>query len=75
MSYKAALKECHKVGTNHATGDSLRAMYAALIAQMHGGSAEKYFEALQVCKTDDNITQRSRELLRDRQTAWDVLIA
>lgn len=75
MSYKDSLKLCRKIGTAHATGDSLRAMYANLIAGSHGGAAEKYFQHLQTTNgNDDQITETSRELLRNRAKAWDVFI-
>lgn len=76
MTYQSASKQCKRTGTAHATGDSLRAMYAALVAQIHGGEAAKYYAWLQAHATgdDNNITETSRCLLRDRAMAWDVLM-
>jgi hypothetical protein len=75
-TYKTALKQCHKVGTAHASGDALRAMYANLIAGMHGGSAEKYFAHLQKhAAHDPGIIDEARSILRNRETAWNILLA
>lgn len=71
-TFKQALAQCRKVGTNHASGDSLRAMYASLVADAQGGSAEKYYEHL--TGSDHEITEQGRALLRDRRAAWDILI-
>lgn len=77
MTFKEAKKQCHKVGTAHATGDALRSMYAELIVVTHPGlnpySAEKFYIHLQRYETDADITNRSRELLRNGLDAADVL--
>jgi hypothetical protein len=74
MTFKDALKQCRKVGTSNATGEALAAMYAKLVAQMHGGKDEIYFDHLRTFRGDMAITERSRELLRERSIAWDVLM-
>lgn len=76
MTYKQALKECKRVGTAHATGDALRAMYAGLLELQHGGAVERYYQRLQVIApgTDEEIGEASRALLRSRKKAWDVLM-
>lgn len=79
MTFKEAKRECRRVGTSHATGDALRAMYAELIVLNHPGlnqhSAPKFYEHLQTLGDDDAITHRSRELLRNGLAAADVLWA
>ncbi len=72
-SYKTALRECKRVGTAHASGDGLRAMYAGLVALQHGGSAEDYYAYLPQ-GSDMEIAEAARELLRDRAQAYDVLM-
>lgn len=74
MTYKQALKQCKKVGTNNATGDTLRAMYASLLTFQHGGDGERYYNALPA-GDDQAITERARELLRDRAAAWEALVS
>lgn len=76
MTYKQALKECKRVGTAHATGDALRAMYAGLLEVQHGGAAEQYYLGLQdyAQGTDTEIAEVARTLLRDRAKAWSVLM-
>jgi len=73
MTYKAALKLCKRVGTNRATGDELRAMYANMLAFQHGGSAEQYYAGIPG-GTDQEIAEFARGLMRDRALAWDVLV-
>ena len=73
MNYKDALKQMKRVGTAHATGDSLRAMYAKLVADIQGGPAEKYFVFLKP-GTDQEIKQQAQPLLQDRQKAWNVIM-
>lgn len=83
MTYKQALKQCKKVGTAHASGDALRAMYANLLTVQHGGDdtdAERYYEALLVdrsgCAMDDKqIAECARVLLKDRDLAWERLFS
>ncbi len=73
MTFKEAKKACRKVGTAHAAGDALRAMYADLIAHRQGGDAETYYVWLP--RGDDGETmEAARSLLRDRAKAWDVLM-
>lgn len=74
IRYTRALKQCQRVGTSHATGDALRAMYAKLVAQMHGGDAERYYAYLESTAGDRATMEVARALLRDRATAWDVLM-
>jgi hypothetical protein len=77
MTFKEAKKQCRKVGTAHAQGDALRAMYAELIAfqqAVTGGSAEKFYAHLQTV-ADDAIAESARELLRDHWKALDVALA
>ena len=75
LDYKAALKECKRVGTAHASGDALRAMYAKLITFQQGGEETKYYSYLGRAESDEAIAASARELLRDRSKAWDVLMA
>lgn len=78
MTFKDAKKQCRKVGTAHATGDALRSMYAELIADKWYaiGNPHKFYEHLQqTAVTDDEIYERSRELLRDHGKALDVVLA
>ena len=80
MTFREALKRLHKVGTAHATGDSLRAMYADLIAFQHNGGdtrwrykqAEKFYAWLADKGDDGEVADAARVLLRDRQKAWDI---
>jgi len=74
MTFKEAIKQCKKVGCAHATGDALAAMYANLVAQMHGGKADLYYKFICSKSNDSDITEASRTLLRDRAKAWDVLM-
>lgn len=77
-SFRESLRMLRKTGTAHATGDGLRAMYAQLICNIHGGDlktiARFYFPHLQKRTTDEAVTNESRELLRDRAAAWDVIM-
>jgi hypothetical protein len=78
MTFREAKKACRKVGTAHAQGDALRAMYAELIAQHHFaiGNPEKFYAHLQtVAQTEQAITERARALLRDSNAALDVVLA
>jgi hypothetical protein len=77
MTFKEAKKACRKVGTSHAQGDALRAMYADLIAfQWFAiGNPEKFYAHLQSVADDERaITERARELLRDSNAALDVVL-
>lgn len=66
MKFKEALKICRKVGTAHATGDSLRAMYASLIALKWGMCAESTFSLLQRnAENDAEISALAQSILRD----------
>lgn len=74
--YKKALKECKKVGTSHASGDALRAMYAKLIpfhVCLDGKTAPKFFEHFQRFDTDEAITNEARRILRDPSAVWSIL--
>lgn len=77
MTFKEAKKQCRKVGTAHATGDALRSMYAEMIAQHHFaiGNPEKFYEHLKDFESEQAITERARELLRDDGKALDVVLA
>lgn len=78
MTFKEAKKACRKVGTAHAQGDALRAMYAEMIAQRWFaiGNPEKFYAHLQGVADDERaITDRARELLRDSNAALDVVLA
>ena len=74
--FVAASKQCRRVGTAHATGDSLRAMYASLIA-FHQGFGERcapaFFKALLACQTDKEIADAARIWLRDLSVAETVM--
>lgn len=74
--YKAATKQLKRVGTAHASGDALRAMYADLLVFHHGGRATTYFAWLQghALGDDKAISEAARELLRDRAKSWDALM-
>lgn len=72
MSFRQAIAELRRIGCSRAQGDSLRAMYAGLIATVHGGDAKKYFAYL--TGSDSEIYDKAKELLSSREKAWDVLI-
>jgi hypothetical protein len=78
MIYQESLRQLKKLGCAHATGDSLRAMYAGLIVSLHGGDSKTagkfYFPHLAKRSTDEEITNEARELLRDRAASWDVIM-
>jgi tetraacyldisaccharide-1-P 4'-kinase len=77
MTFKEAKKACKKVGTSRASGEALAAMYADLIAfkWFAIGNPEKFYNHLRELATDAAITDRARELLRDHNTALDVVLA
>lgn len=78
MTFNEAKRACRKVGTAHAQGDALRAMYAELIAQRWYaiGNPEKFYAHLQTVADDEQaIAERARELLRDSNMALDVVLA
>ena len=77
MTFKEAKRACRKVGTSHAQGDALRAMYAEMIAQRHFaiGNPEKFYIHLQgVAGNERAIAERARELLRDEWAALDIVL-
>ena len=74
MTFKQAKARCRKVGTAHATGEPLAAMYADLVALHHGGDPAKYYTHLRVMVDDAAIANAARELMRDRAKAWDALM-
>lgn len=74
MTYAAAIDQLHRGGCKYATGDALRAMYADLISSSHGGKPEHYYASLQDTKDDADTFERTKSMLRDRATAWDVLM-
>ncbi len=78
MNFLEANRQLKKVGTSNASGDALRAMYARLIVDVHGGdkktAAASYFPHLQKRQTDQEVTNEARELLRDRAASWDVIM-
>ena len=76
MTFKEAKRACRKVGTAHAEGDALRAMYAEMIAfKWYAiGNAEKFYAHLQSV-SDEAITETARGLLRDHWKALDVALA
>lgn len=49
-------------------------MYADLISSSHGGKPEHYYASLQDTKDDADTFERTKSMLRDRATAWDVLM-
>lgn len=75
MTFKEALRACKKVGTNHAEGDALRAMYANMIAwhwpafQLDGAK----FYAHLLTMADSEIANEAHRLLRDRFAALLIL--
>ncbi len=73
---KSSLIQLRKVGCANATGDALRAMYAALLTDAHGGKTETYFAHLQKAAPGDDaaITACAKPLLADRARAWDALM-
>lgn len=77
MTFTEAKKRCQKVGTAHARGDALRAMYADLIAfKWYAiGNPEKFYRHLQSMVDDAAITNEARELLRDHGKALDAMLA
>lgn len=74
MDYKAALKECKRVGTARASGDAYRAMCADMVAFQHGGNAQRYYAILQGTGSDEDARQMMLTWMRDRASAWKVLI-
>lgn len=77
MTFKEAQKQCRKVGTAHASGDALRAMYADMIAfKWHAiGNPHKFYEHLKDFDSDQAIYKRATELLKDHWEALDVVLA
>lgn len=78
MTFKEAKKACRKVGTAHAQGDALRAMYAEMIAfKWYAiGNPEKFYAHLQtIADNEKAITDEARALLRDSNAALDVILA
>jgi hypothetical protein len=78
MTFKEAKKQCRRVGTAHAQGDALRAMYAELIASRWYavGNPEKFYMYLQSVADDERaIANEARALLRDSSLALDVALA
>lgn len=77
MTFKEAKKQCRKVGTAHAQGDALRAMYADLIALKWFaiGNPEKFYHHLQQMPDEKVITDEARALLRDSGKALDAMLA
>lgn len=78
MTFKEALKACRKVGTAHAQGDALRAMYADMIAfKWYAiGNPDKFYRHLQGFADDEkSITDEARRLLRDHVAALDAMLA
>ena len=74
--YRKALKDCKKVGTAHASGDALRAMYASLIpfhSSLREKTAPKFFEHLLEFDTDEAITKEARRILGDPLSVWDII--
>lgn len=74
--YKKALKECKKVGTSHASGNALRAMYAALVpfhTCLREETAPRFFEHLLGFDTDMAITKEARRILGDPLSVWDII--
>lgn len=76
MTFKDAKKQCRKVGTAHAEGDALRAMYAEMLAfKWYAiGNAERFYQVLGGV-ADSGISDRARELLRDHNAALDAVLA
>jgi hypothetical protein len=77
MTFNEAKRACRKVGTAHAQGDALRAMYAEMIASRWYavGNPEKIYIHLQAVTEDERATtDRARELLRDSNAALDVVL-
>jgi len=72
--YATAFKERRRVGATHATGDSLRAMYASLVAFTSGGEkfAPLFFLELLNEPDDKAIAEKAREWMRDPQAASKV---
>lgn len=77
MTFTEAKKQCRCVGTAHASGDALRAMYAELIVVTHPGlnqySQERFYTYLQGCINDEATASCSRELMRNGWAAAEVL--
>ena len=72
MNYTQALKECKRVGTDHAEGDALRAMYAKLITVQHGLIGPQRFYAYLTTVADAEIAHKARRLLRSSGRACVV---
>ena len=69
--YQTASRKLANVGCARAQGDALRAMYAKLVCDMHGGKPEIYYAHL--CRAKD-VEQEAKTLLSDRLLAWNVLM-
>jgi hypothetical protein len=75
MNFREAKKACHKVGTSHAQGDALRAMYAEMINERNGFIVpQRFYLHLRTFRTDAQIVEEARSLLRDNNKALEVLL-
>jgi len=80
IEYRAAVKALRKVGTAHATGDGLRAMYAQLATfhncldglKCNGYPTLAVFAHLGKSEGDRAISKEGRRLVGDWRAASDV---
>ncbi len=75
MNYTEAMKECRRVGTAHASGNALRAMYARLIAYhccLAESTASQFYQHLQSHVDDTAITDEAQRLMRNPLDACEI---
>jgi len=76
MTYKDAQKQLRKIGTAHASGDSLCAMYAKIIpfhCCIAETEASHFYSYLKKFPTDGKIAEAARAILQNPITVFDVL--
>ena len=78
MTYAAAIKHCRTLPmATHATGDALCAMYADLVAVQHGFDQRTagafIYPHLCNCRTDADIHAEAKELMANRDEAWNCV--
>lgn len=76
MTYSQAIKSLVRTGTAHATGDSLRAMYARLLpwhVRLNNSSIGRFYAHFQGFTTDRAVADEARRLLREPLEACAVV--
>jgi len=75
MTYTEAKRQLWKHGTAHATGDSLRAMYAKMIPWhccLNPTAEKRFYAHLQKFLSDDAISHEARRILRNPLSAFEA---